>query len=194
MIPPATTFVFLGRSGCGKGTQVEFLKQKSEFRDAVEMRTGDIFRALAKNNTLLGRKVGEVMNTGGLIPMWITSCLWVQKFNEIKGSEILIFEGGPRWLEEAKLLDEASGFLGRPKAVAVLLEVSAEESRRRLRARKRADDTDERITNRLAWYQTNVIPEIEYFRSEGRLIEVNGENAPEAVCEEIWNKLQEYFK
>ncbi len=194
MIPPATTFVFLGRSGCGKGTQVEFLKQKSEFRDAVEMRTGDIFRALAKNDTLLGRKVGEVMNTGGLIPMWITSCLWVQKFNEIKGSEILIFEGGPRWLEEAKLLDEASGFLGRPKAVAVLLEVSAEESRRRLRARKRADDTDERITNRLAWYQTNVIPEIEYFRSEGRLIEVNGENAPEAVCEEIWNKLQEYFK
>ena len=194
MIPPATTFVFLGRSGCGKGTQVEFLKQKSEFRDAVEMRTGDIFRALAKNNTLLGRKVGEVMNTGGLIPMRITSCLWVQKFNEIKGSEILIFEGGPRWLEEAKLLDEASGFLGRPKAVAVLLEVSAEESRRRLRARKRADDTDERITNRLAWYQTNVIPEIEYFRSEGRLIEVNGENAPEAVCEEIWNKLQEYFK
>ena len=194
MIPPATTFVFLGRSGCGKGTQVEFLKQKSEFRDAVEMRTGDIFRALAKNDTLLGRKVGEVMNTGGLIPMWITSCLWVQKFNEIKGSEILIFEGGPRWLEEAKLLDEASGFLGRPKAVAVLLEVSAEESRRRLRARKRADDTDERITNRLAWYQTNVIPEIEYFRSEGRLIEVNGEHAPEAVCEEIWNKLQEYFK
>ena len=96
-------------------------------------------------------------------------------------------------MDEANLLDEALPFLGRPKAVAVVLEVSAEESRRRLLARGRADDTDERITNRLAWFETNVVPGIEYFRGEKRLIEVNGGETPEEVFGELWGKINQYF-
>ncbi|MDP3762788.1 MAG: hypothetical protein Q8Q97_01800, partial [bacterium] len=108
------------------------------------------------------------------------------------GEEILILDGTRR-LKEAKILDEALEFIGRPKAAAVLLGISPEESKKRLLARGRTDDREKRIQNRLAWFETEVITTIGYYKSEKRLIEVNGEQSPEKVFEELEKKLDEYF-
>ena len=83
MIPPATTLVFLGRSGCGKGTQIDFLKEKPEFAHALEVKTGELFRGIAKSNSVLGRKVKEILDAGALMPMWIALSLWAGVFDRI---------------------------------------------------------------------------------------------------------------
>lgn len=194
MIPPATTLVFLGRSGCGKDTQLEFLKKKPEFFGAIGISVGALFRALAQKNTAVGRRVKEILEEGGLPPLWLASSLWVEKLDEeVKNSEIVILDGTPRRYQEAELLDQVLEFLKRPKATAVLFEISRQESRRRLLPRGRFDDTEERIKNRLAWYETEVLPVIDYYRSGKRLIEVGGEQSREEVFRELWERLQRYF-
>ncbi len=193
-IPKSTTLVFLGRSGCGKDTQMEFLLKLPGFKNAVKFSSGDDFRVLAKESSRLGRKVKEILEAGGLMPFWLPAYLWLAALRErAREEEILILDGSPRRLEETRLLDEVLEFVARPKAIAILLEISPEESLRRLLARGRADDTEERVQNRLAWYETEVLPTVEHYRSEKRLLEVSGEKTRDEVFKELEKKLEEYF-
>ena len=47
----------------------------------------------------------------------------------------------------------------------ILMNVSKEWSYTRMIERKRADDTPEKIQNRLSWYERDVLPSIEYFKN-----------------------------
>jgi len=49
----------------------------------------------------------------------------------------------------------------------------------------RADDKEEAIKNRLDYYEENVVPVVEYYRKNGKLIEINGEQSIEKVFEDI---------
>jgi adenylate kinase len=194
MIPKSTTLVFLGRSGCGKDTQIEFLLKRPEFKDAVKFISGDNFRKLAQESSTLGRKVKEILDAGGLIPYWLPAYFWIDSLREkVRNDEIFILSGSPRRFEETRFLDEVLEFIGRPKAVAILLEIRPEEVKKRLLLRARADDTEERIKKRLGWYETEVIQTIEYYRKEKRLVEVDGEPKPEIVFQELEEKLEKYF-
>ena len=59
------TLVLFGPPGAGKGTQSEKLIQKYGF---VHISTGDLFRWHTKNDTALGKRVKEIMNSGALVP------------------------------------------------------------------------------------------------------------------------------
>ena len=175
MIPKSTTLVFLGRSGCGKDTQIEFLLRREEFKDAVKIVMGDAFRELAQKKTIFGRKIKQILDEGERQPWWLAAHLWISRLETFADKETLLIDGTPRTLKEAKLLDEVLEFVERPRALALLLEVSREEARDRLLFRARSDDAEEQIKNRLDYYERDVIPAIEYFRKERRLVEVNGE-------------------
>ena len=101
--------------------------------------------------------------------------------------------GSPRRLQEAVLEDVPLEFLGRPKPVGVHILVSREEAKKRLLFRKRGDDTETSIERRLDWFDKDVMPIIEYYRKDGRLIEVDGEGAPEKIFNELLEKLEKYF-
>ncbi len=177
---------------------MEFLLKRPEFSrpagGAVKIVVGELFRKLAKKDSLLGRKVKKIMDEGGLPPLWLASSLWISRIDEELNDEILILDGTPRRLKEAELLDEVLEFSGRPKAVAILINISAEESMKRLLKRARPDDTEARIKNRLAWYETEVIPALEYYRANNLLLEVNGEQSRKEVFKELESKLELYFK
>jgi len=194
MIPESVTLVFLGRSGCGKDTQIDFLLKRPGFAGAVKIVMGDIFRDIAKSDSLLGRRVRKVIETGGLLPVWIEIYALVSALaSKVMKDEILILDGTRR-LEEAKILDEALKFVGRPGAVGVLLKISPEESMRRLLGRGRADDREERIKNRLHWFETEVTPTIEHYRLEKRLVEVKGEGTREEIFQRLQAGLEQYFE
>ena len=194
MIPKATTLVFLGRSGCGKDTQVEFLKKRRDFSGALEFSTGDLFREISSKDTLLGKKAKEILDTGRRQPDWFAFAMWLLVFGDIvKGEEILLSSGSPRSMREAGLIDETLEFIHRPKAIAIYLDVSREEARKRLLLRGRNDDIDKSIENRMDYFERDVIPAIDYYRKEKRLIEVNGNPPPEEVYKELEKKLEKYF-
>ncbi|MDP2641066.1 MAG: nucleoside monophosphate kinase [Candidatus Yanofskybacteria bacterium] len=183
-------FAVLGKSGSGKGTQVERLAKRYNLRI---ISSGELLRARAKVDDFAGRQIKAVLDRGGLIPTPIIFHLWLHELETIQGNSDLggiIFEGSPRKVYEAHLLDEALGFYGLAGDFKVLyLNLSDEEAIRRLLERERHDDTQEAIQERLRWYRQEVEPVVEYYRKKGNLIEINGEQTMDEVEQEILQKL-----
>mgnify|MGYP001583454290 CR=1 FL=1 len=194
MIPKATTLVFLGRSGSGKDTQIDFLLRREELKEAVRTSTGDGFREFAARNTPLGRKAKEILDKGERQPDWFAFTMWFSSFGAlVQEEEIVLSSGSPRSLREAGLIDEVLEFIGRPKAVAVYLNIASEEVEKRLLSRGRHDDNKTEILRKMGWFETDVLPAVDYYRRKQRLIEVNGEQSPEEVFKELEEKLGTYF-
>ncbi|MES3032316.1 MAG: nucleoside monophosphate kinase [Patescibacteria group bacterium] len=182
--------VFFGRSGCGKGTQakllVDFLKSKG--REVIYIETGSTFRELSKQNTLVGQNVAGIIKNGLLIPVFLPIWIWTEIMtNKFSGKEDMILDGVCRRKEEAVALDSAFDFYKIEKPNIILMNVSKDWSYTRMMERKRADDTDEKIKNRLEWYERDVLPSIEYFRTKAgyNFVEINGEQTVENVHKDI---------
>jgi adenylate kinase len=192
------TFILIGRSGCGKGTQAKLLNETLSLRDSgatvTYLEAGQKFRDLISQDTFTSKLARKIMEEGGLQPAFLAIHNWSHLFIEaITGNEHLIIDGSPRKLNEARILAEALKFYQRPKPIVLHIAVSREWSREKLLARKRADDGADNIEQRLNWYESDVAPAIEYFRDHGslRVIDINGEQTIEAVqreiVEKVWN-------
>src|SRR3989304_3221151 len=53
------------------------------------------------------------------------------------------------------------------------------------RMEQRADDRAEAIRERMATYERQTAPLVDFYRNEGGLLEVNGEQGPEAISGEL---------
>ncbi len=178
-----STFVFIGRSGCGKGTQAALLTTYLEGKgyEVLKLGTGDFARERAQKNTLTGKWIKSILEAGGFFPHWLAGALMVEMIEPqlTKAEQVLLLDGSPRRMHEAEVLDDFMTHLKRPAVRAIHLEISAEECRRRLLARGRGDDTEEAITSRLTWYETQVAPVLGYYGN--RLIAVNGEDDVDTI-------------
>jgi len=179
------TLVFLGRSGSGKGTQVELIRKTLE--PCLYIYTGDLFRALAKTESFAGKKIKGVIDSGGLPDEWLASFLWQRELIEkFKGNENLIFDGAPRRLPEAERLDEVLGWLERKKGLrTILVDITEEEAMTRLLKRARVDDNEESIRSRLEWFKTSTGPVVDYYEKTGRLIKVDGIGSIEDIHQRL---------
>jgi adenylate kinase family enzyme len=189
--------MFIGRSGCGKGTQaallIESFKRQDKGRKVFYLEMGQKFRAFIQKNNYSSELAREIYEKGGLQPSFLTIHTWSDIFiHGFKADEHLIIDGTPRRLEEARVLDGALKFYKREKPVLVHIKVSREWSKEKLLARKRVDDKDDEIERRLSWFDTDVAPAIEFYRGnpDYLFVEVNGEQTIEKVHEEIVNKIQ----
>jgi len=213
-------FCVIGKSGSGKGTQVELLKKK--LGKTHHIVNGDLFRAFIKSNHPFAARIGKIVNSGGLPPAWFSAYLWESELIRFTGPKIktAIFEGTPRRIWEAELLDEIAYFMFGLKPIAIYLDISDKEAKKRLLRRlickkckqpvpyklieknpktcsfcggaiiKRKDDDEGSIKKRLVWYKTEVLPTIEYYRKQKRLVSINGEQDVSAVFAELWGKLK----
>ena len=180
------TLILLGRSGCGKGTQAEFILHRLG-SSAYGLSTGKLIRSLiASYDNPTIRIAREMMERGELHPSWIAVYAWLKEMIE-KGlaEKHMLFDGAPRRLWEAKFLDEVMEWHTRPLPICIYVKISAAEATRRLLARGRADDTPDAIKNRMAYFPRDVLPVIRYYKRAGRLIEVDGERPPEEVWRQI---------
>ena len=97
--------IFLGAPSCGKGTQAKVISKKYKVR---HISTGDLLREKVENpRDPMGLKLKEIMNKGALVDDEIIIKLIDDKINELSSDEGILFDGFPRTLEQAKLLDQA---------------------------------------------------------------------------------------
>ncbi len=187
------TIIFIGRSGSGKGAQSVFLQkflgEHTPETPILYIETGEHFRRYIKDSGHtwdLARKVNE---TGGRQPDFLAVWIWSQLFIEkIRGGEHIVFDGAPRSLVEAKMLSTALPFYERHNPTVVFINVSKQWAEDRLRGRGRADDLKpEVVAKRLAWYEEDVLPAVDYYRENPayNVLDINGEQTPEAVFEDI---------
>lgn len=187
-------FVFFGRSGCGKGTQAKLLADflKKNGRVVLSIETGSVFRELIKGESLTSKNIQNIIKDGHLIPVFLPIWIWTDfMIKNFTGKEDMILDGVCRRFEESVALHSAFDFYKIKKPIIILMNVSKEWSYTRMMERKRADDTPEKIKNRLDWYEKDVLPSIEYFKNkpEFNFIEINGEQSIEDVHKEIIKKL-----
>jgi len=187
------TVIFIGRSGAGKGMQSgklqEFLKNKNSETPVLYIETGAYFRNFVKSDGHTWERSREVNEVGGRQPDFLAVWVWGGVFvNELKGNEHIIFDGTPRSVGEAKMLDTALSFYERYSPTVVFLNVSQGWAEERLRGRGRADDLKpEVVAKRLAFFDKDVAPAISYYREnpEYNFFEVNGEQTPDEVFRDV---------
>ncbi len=191
------TFIFIGRSGCGKGTQAallqEKLREKTPETSIFYLETGERFRDYIQSNTYSSNLSKQVMETGGLQPEFLAVWNWASILVEkMRGDEHLVLDGTPRKLDEAQVLDSAMQFYKREKPFVIFLDVSKEFSIARFKDRGRADDKGlQSIEERMRWYEEHVVAAVRYYWQNDNytLLHINGEQTIEQVHTEIVSKL-----
>jgi len=204
-----------GRSGSGKGTQVKLLQEY--FGNMRCISTGDLFRDLASQNTLVGKKIKQTIEKGELPFDDIAIALLLYEIAyKVKDGQGIIFDGVTRHLEEAKALDSFLSWLGQKDNVFhLLIDISREEGFHRLTKRRickkcgrlipwigefkklkvcdkcggellyRSDDSEKAINSRLDFFDKQVAKVIDYYKKQGKLIRINGEQSIENVFQDI---------
>lgn len=193
----STAYVFYGKSGSGKGTQAQLLKTylESQGRSVIYIETGKLFRDFtATHDDFIGNHVRSVIDAGKLMPPFFPVYLWSRELIErYTGAEDIIMDGVARRVEEAPMIDSAFNFLEIEKRFVLTIDVTDAWVFNHMGARSdRADDTDEGMKKRLAWFTSEVIPVIDYFKHNPRYqsLTINGDQTIDEVALEIQTKIK----
>lgn len=196
MLEEPIVCLFIGQSGCGKGTQADLLERRLEeidpARSTFHLETGDKFRELVSGRSHTSKLAKKIMDDGKLEPPFLAIHIWSHLLIEsYKGNQHVIIDGTPRAFAEVAALDSTLDFYGW-KPHVLFLKVSDTWARTRLSERKRADDVEKSdVDNRLKWFHDTVMPVIDHLRSSSAYTfhEINGEQTIEEVHREIREKL-----
>lgn len=205
--------IILGPQGSGKGTQAQILAEKLGLYcfDA-----GSFLRELAKKDL----KINKIIDKGILVEDDIMFTLVTDFFEKnTKNLDNIIFDGYPRSVKQYKLLKNWLLEKGLSFNKAIFLDLSEEETIRRLSARRtcsacgrvynlitnppdgdfcecggslvqRDDDNPESIKNRLQYFWETTRPLINLLDEEGILIKIDGAKPIEAISQEILERLK----
>lgn len=179
-----------GLAACGKTTQAELIKNEFGF---IQFGMGDRLREEIASGSNLGQKIKTFVDAGTLI----TDDLMGEVIKNI-GSEIkengIIFDGFPRMISQAKMLEEIGAELGEEIHKFFYLKISPKEALRRIAARAeltgRTDDKDkDAIKNRFGVFERESKILLDYYGQNEKLVEINGELRIEEVYNEIKKNL-----
>ncbi|MBI4199561.1 MAG: nucleoside monophosphate kinase [Chloroflexi bacterium] len=204
-------FVLLGLVGVGKGTQA---KRLSARLGLAHLATGDLLRRHQEEGTELGLLAKGYMERGELLPDDVVIRMVLGELEKEACRPGCIFDGFPRTVEQALALDRAVGPEGVRKVLYLQVpeEVLLRRLSGRLVCRRcqtpyhresapprvegkcdvcrgelyqRADDRPEVVGRRLQVQQEELVPLLNYYARQGKLLRVNGDLGMEAVEEAI---------
>ena len=175
------TAAFFGISGSGKGTQCELLEkyllEHDPSRAVLRPEMGDLLRAFMKTGTTFAKNVGEILSSGGLVPSFMPIYLLTKMMNEsFDGTQHVLLDGTCRRPDQSRAANDIMRMYGREDLRAIVLNLTIDDARTRLKARGRFDDgSEEALNSRFAWYEEHVVPSIEVLKNHGWTIhEIDG--------------------
>ena len=184
--------VLLGPPGCGKGTQSKYLVENFGF---IQISTGDLLRIETNDKeSILGKKINDIMTKGDLVPDDIVIDLILKQIKENKTSN-MVFDGFPRNLQQAIVLDKSLNGISTKLNHAIFFEVDLGILEERIKKRlnesssieKRVDDNIKTLLNRIEVYKKNTIDIIDYYEKQSILSKVDGMEPINNVSEKIRN-------
>ena len=204
----------LGLAGAGKGTQGHLLKDELGLSF---LSSGDLFRDHQNEGTELGLLARNYMKNGQLVPDEITINMILDGVNSV-GSGGFVLDGFPRTLSQAEALDTA--LINNPIDCVIYIRVDEEELLARLSDRlvcrscgtpysrrvledfkdcgkcggqlyEREDDKPMVVRKRLEVQLPGLDQLVSYYASQGKLVEVNGDQSVENVLYETLSAVSE---
>jgi adenylate kinase len=124
--------ILVGAQGSGKGTQAEMLTQAL---GVAHVASGDLFRKAIDEKTELGLKAKVYIDRGELVPDDLTVTMVLKRLEEPDCSQGALFDGFPRTVAQAEVLDKGLGGVGKQIDLAIYLQVPREELLNRLSGR-----------------------------------------------------------
>ena len=179
--------LLIGAPGSGKGTQSQAL---ASLYGVEHISSGEVLRIEVRAGTPLGREVAAFQRRGDLVPDEIVFDLLIPAVAAATARGGYILDGFPRTVPQALRAADIARRLDLTLDAAIYLNVPESVLLQRLLARARPDDTAEVIKHRLEVFAETTRPLIDYYRQRrGILVEVEGDQAPEAVTAEIQARL-----
>ncbi len=179
--------VLFGPPGAGKGTQAVNLIEKYKL---VHLSTGDILRGELAAKSPLGIEAKKFMEKGELVSDAVVIGMIEVKLDQHADAKGFIFDGFPRTTAQAAALDELLAKKKTAISIMAALEVDKQELIDRLMGRGkvsgRADDQDiSIIENRIAVYNRETSPVIDYYSKKGKFSSVNGMGSIEDIFKRL---------
>lgn len=202
--------ILLGAPGAGKGTQAAMIAE--EFK-VPHISTGDILRRNMKEGTPLGLKAKEFVESGGLVPDEIVIGLVKDRLEQDDCKNGYILDGFPRTIAQAQELDKVAKI-----DMAINIDVPFATIIERLGGRRvcvcgetyhvsmldgkttcakcgkelfiRDDDKPETVKNRLEVYQEKTQPLIDYYRAQGKIVDIIADGTKEEIFDDIKKVLE----
>ena len=197
--------IFLGPPGAGKGTQAERI---SKLYGIAHISTGDMLRSQTREGTPLGAEAKGYIERGELVPDALIIAMVAERIKEADCENGFLFDGFPRTVAQAEALNDISDI-----DMVIDIAVPAERILERIGGRRmcsgcgagyhtstyhkdtcekcgsplyiRDDDKPETVKNRIAVYERQTKPLIEYYTNRGNLSRVNGDDAPDNVYADV---------
>ena len=203
--------IILGPPGAGKGTQAMRLADELGL---PHVSTGDLFRENLSKNTALGELAKTYMEAGKLVPDEVVIDMLFGRVADKDCADGYMLDGFPRTVAQAEALSGRLDDSWSTRAIQLDVpdEALVERAVGRLLCRdcgnihhesfsppakegscdtcsgelyKRADDTAETVSKRLAVYHEETSPLISYYSERGALDVVDGARAPEEVFADL---------
>lgn len=191
--------IFLGAPGAGKGTQAEIVSEKLSI---PTVSTGNIIRAVLKDETEMGLKAKEYIEAGKLVPDEVVIGIIKDRLSEKDCENGFILDGFPRTIPQAEALDEMGIVIDK----VIDIEVPDEKIVTRMSGRRvckncgnsyhieykkpakegicnacggelvcRKDDAPETVLERLKIYHYETEPLKEFYAGKNKLVIVEGQ-------------------
>ncbi len=125
--------ILFGAPGVGKGTQAKLISRKFGI---PQISTGDMLREAVKNQTEFGKKAGEIMSRGELVPDDLILNMIKERFGKDDCKNGFILDGFPRTLPQAEGLDKLMKELELPEFKCIEIAVPDEHIITRLVSRR----------------------------------------------------------
>lgn len=174
--------VLVGIQGAGKSTQGNMLSQ--EF-GIPYLSSGHIFRGMAKSRSKMGRWLKETLNAGILVPDDTAVEIILEYLKKDEYKDGFILDGFPRTVAQSKAFTDGT-------EKVVFIDVSDKEALWRISGRvsDREDETLQAIRKRIELFHEKTEPILDYYRDQGRLVRVDGEQDIDDVFAEIVKHLK----
>lgn len=169
-VQPRISIILLGEPGAGKATQAAYFAKKYNMFDF------DMGREL----TLLREKDKQVSDSfaknydkGKLAPTQMVRNIILEKFAKLPKSKNILFDGFPKMLGEARIVNKLLQQSGRDNVIFLYLTIPEEEVIKRVLHRKgyadtkfskRLHDTEDGLKNRAKYYKVNIKQVKQFFK------------------------------
>lgn len=211
-----TIIVLIGAPGAGKGTQARLLEERLGI---AQISTGDMFREMKRADTPLAKEVQATMAAGKLISDEMTFEIVRDRTSRESGGYILdgyprtsvqAAQLESLATEQRKSIQAIE--IDVPKAVLIqrltgrrscpvcgeIYNIYSKPPKVENHCDRypesllvhRADDNLESVSTRLATYEAQTKPLIDYYKISGRLKKVNGEGELEAIYAQVNNLIE----
>jgi len=173
--------VIMGPPGSGKGT---FSKKLAERNGFTHISTGDLIRKSDDKELKAKIAKGEYADDKTMVKML------KKELENIDPKGGIIFDGFPRTIKQAGMLDSLLGKMGLGLSHAVYLDLTEEKAKERILKRakeeNREDDKDpEVISTRFKKYQEKTSPLVDLYKKSRKLKKYEASKGSEEVYKKI---------